>query len=194
MSDAPTMRAFCACNPDVASVRRLVETQAALRAHPLAPKARWVSPTRMHVTLKFFGDVDVGLAPALSDAISPLARDERTIRVGYAGLTGFPDADRARVVVALLDDAPGEVRRIAEGVEAATGKLGFEREAREFLPHVTLARLERPSDVSAWLASVRLPAPPVTLTELVLYRSDLGSARHEYVALSRFGMGSMHEE
>jgi 2'-5' RNA ligase len=190
MSDAPTMRAFCACNLDVASVRRLVETQVALRAHPLGPKARWVPPTRMHVTLKFFGDVDVGLAPALSDAIGPLALDERTIRVGYAGLSGFPDAARARVVVALLDDAPGDVRRIAERVEVATGKLGLEREAREYVPHVTLARLDRPSDVGAWLASVPLPAPHLTLTELVLYRSDLASPGHEYVALSRFGMGT----
>jgi 2'-5' RNA ligase len=190
MKEAPTMRAFCACNPDVASVRRLVEAQVALRAHPLAPKARWVPPTRMHVTLKFLGDVDVGLAPALSDAIGPLAPNEPTIRVGYAGLSGFPDSARARVVVALLDDAPGDVRRIAERVDVATAKLGLERESREFVPHVTLARLDRPSDVGAWLASVPLPAPPVILTELVLYRSDLGSAGHEYVALSRFGMGA----
>jgi 2'-5' RNA ligase len=194
MKDAPTMRTFCACNPDVASVRRLVETQVALRAHPLAPKARWVPPTRMHVTLKFFGDVDVGLAPALSDAIGPLAGDERTIRVGYVGLSGFPDADRARIVVARLDDASGDVRRIAESVEAATGKLGLEREAREFVPHITLARLDRPCDVGGWLASVRLPVEPVTLTELVLYRSDHGSAGHEYVALSRFGMGTASSE
>jgi 2'-5' RNA ligase len=194
MKDASTMRAFCACNPDVASVRRLVETQVALRAHPLAVKVRWVPPTRMHVTLKFFGDVDVGLAPALSDAIGPLAGDLRTIRLGYARLSAFPNTDRARVVVALLDDAPGDVRRIADRVEVATEKLGLEREAREFVPHVTLARLDRPSDVGAWLASVHLPAPPVTLTELVLYRSDLASAGHEYVALSRYGIGTARGE
>jgi len=188
VGDLPSMRAFCALNLDVASVRRLVDTQAAMRDHPRAPKARWVPATRMHVTLKFFGDVDVGLGPALGDAIGPLAEGERTIRVAYAGLSGFPDPGAARVVVALLDDGAGEVRRIAEGVEQAVGKLGFQREARELRPHVTLARLDRPSDVGPWLEAVRLPVAPVTLTELVLYRSDFGAAGHEYVALSRFGM------
>jgi 2'-5' RNA ligase len=190
MSEAPTMRAFCALNLDVASVRRLHETALALRAHPLAPQARWVPPTKMHVTLQFFGEVDVGLAPALGDAIGPLASAEPVIHVRLARLAGFPDDDRARLVVALVDDTGGEIRRIAESVEEATTRLGLEREAREFRPHVTLARLGRPGPIAPWLGSGRLPADPATVTELVLYRSDFSSAGHEYVALARFGMGS----
>lgn len=181
------MRAFCALNLDVASVRRLEATAVALRAHSLAAKARWVPPTRMHVTVKFFGDVDVGLAPALRDAIASIAEAERTKRVGYGGLAGFPDDPRARVIVALLDDAAGHVARVAQAVEDATSKLGFELDARVFRPHVTLARLDRPIAVAPWIASVRLPTAPVLLTEIVLYRSDF-SAEREYVALARFGL------
>jgi RNA 2',3'-cyclic 3'-phosphodiesterase len=189
MSEAPTMRAFCALNLDVASVRRLHDTALALRAHALAPQARWVPPTKMHVTLKFFGEVDVGLGPALGDAIAPLA-GERVIKVQLTRLAGFPDDDRARVVVALVDDTEGEIRRISESVEEATNRLGLDREALELRPHLTLARLGRPGAIAAWLGSVRLPAEPATVTELVLYRSDFSSAGHEYVALARFGMGS----
>jgi 2'-5' RNA ligase len=188
MGDAPMMRAFCALNLDVAGVRRLDEFAAALRAHPLAPKAMWVPPTRMHVTVKFLGDVDVGLAPALRDAIAPIAEAEAARSVGYGRLAGFPDDTRARVVVALLDDAAGDVARIAEAVEAATGRLGFEREGRELRPHVTLARLARPTDVGAWIHALTVPVAPALLTELVLYRSDLSAAGHEYTALARFGL------
>jgi 2'-5' RNA ligase len=182
------MRAFCALNLDVASVRRLEAVAVALRAHSLAAKARWVPPTRMHVTVKFFGDVDVGLAPALRDAIVPIAEAERAKSVGYGGLAGFPQDPRARVIVALLDDAAGYVARVAHAVEEATSKLGFEREARVFSPHVTLARLERPTEVAPWMGSVQLPADPALLTELVLYRSDFSASGHEYVALARFGL------
>jgi 2'-5' RNA ligase len=189
MREAPTMRAFCALNLDVASTRRLHEAALALRAHGLAWEARWVPPTRMHVTLKFFGDVDLGLAPALSDAIAPLSDAESVIRVGYTRLAGFPSDDRAEVIVALVDDVAGDVRRLRERVEEATNQLGFEREDREFRPHVTLARLSRPCDVGAWLGTVPLPDEPATVTEIVLYRSDFRSAGHEYAALSRFGMG-----
>jgi RNA 2',3'-cyclic 3'-phosphodiesterase len=184
------MRAFCALNLDVASVRRLHETALALRAHALAPEARWVPPTKMHVTLKFFGEVDLGLGPALADAIAPLASPEPVIRVRLSRLAGFPEDESARVVVALVDDTAGDVRRTAERVEEATNRLGLEREAREFRPHVTLARLRRPGSIDPWLGSVRLPAEPAIVTELVLYRSDFSSAGHEYVALARFAMGS----
>lgn len=190
MHDPTLMRAFCALNLDLASVRRLHETALALRADARVPEGtRWVPPTRMHVTLKFFGDVDVGLAPPLGDALAPLAETEQVFRVRFGPLAGFPFDDGARVVVLLLDDA-GDVHRLAERVEEATNRLGFEREAREFRPHVTLARLNRTVDVRAWLAAASSPAEPATITELVLYRSDFGNAGHEYVALSRFGMGS----
>jgi RNA 2',3'-cyclic 3'-phosphodiesterase len=186
MKGVPTMRAFCALNLDIASVRRLDEIARSLRALPVAPLARWVPPTRMHVTLKFLGDVDIGLASAIGEALVPIAESEPAPRVGYARLSGFPEAERARVVVALLDNAEGAVRRLAARVDEAVGKLGFETEDREYRPHVTLARLPGPTDVTAWLASGVLPADPVTLTELVFYRSDSAADGHEYVALSRF--------
>jgi 2'-5' RNA ligase len=187
----PVMRAFCALNLDLASVRRLHGTALALQAEPEAPSGtRWVPPTRMHVTLKFFGDVDVGLGPALVDAIAPLADAESVLRAPFSRLEAFPRGERARVVVAMLDDAAGELRRLAEAVEEAASRLGFEREARPYQPHATLARLGRPTDVRRWLDAVRVPTEPATVTELVLYRSDFTPAGNEYVALGRFAVGA----
>jgi len=187
LEGAPLMRAFCACNLDVPSVRRLAEVAGALAAHPLAPKARWVPPTKMHVTLRFFGDVDLGLAPALRDAIAPLADPPRLREVRFDGLSAFPSVEEARVVVALLRD-DGELARLASLVEESVTKLGFERESRAFRPHVTLARPSVATNVSTWLATAMLPIEPARLTEVVLYRSDYDAPQLEYPALARFGL------
>jgi 2'-5' RNA ligase len=142
----------------------------------------------MHVTLQFFGDVDVGLAPALVDVLAPVARGPRPGPTRFARLAGFPDDARARVLVALLDDGAGEILGLARRVEEASATLGVVPEGRVFRPHVTLARLARSADVGAWVhAAVPLPAAPATATELVIYRSDYTSEGHEYGALARFG-------
>jgi 2'-5' RNA ligase len=184
------MRAFIACNLDVESVRRIEEVAAALRAHPLAPKARWVPPTKMHVTLKFFGDIDLGLAPAIRDALATLAStwSGSHLRAGVDALSAFPSPQHARVVVVLLSDPDGGLVRLADRVEDAMSPLGFERDARELRPHVTLARPASATNADAWLQAVTLPSEPAKVTELVLYRSDFGTPQNEYAALARFSM------
>ena len=182
---APTMRAFCALNLDVASTRRIEELARSMRADPRTPKLRWVPPTRMHVTLKFLGEMDVGLAPALGDALAPLAHADGVTRVGFRGVGGFPTDDRARVVVLLVDDASGEIARLARAVEEVAAGFGFERESRAFTPHVTLARAERPVDLREGVGRTPIALEPATLTELVLYRSDLRGPASEYTALTR---------
>jgi 2'-5' RNA ligase len=186
--DAPVMRAFCACNLDVASIRRLAEVADSLRGEPLAPRARWVPPTKMHVTLKFFGDIDLGLAPALRDVIAPLATRPHPIHVGFDSLSAFPSLQDAKVIVVLLRDETGELSHLARQVEDSVAKLGFEREARPFRPHVTLARPTAATNATAWLETAKLPPEAARVTELVLYRSDGGAPQQEYAALARFGV------
>jgi len=187
-TDTPLMRAFVACNLDVESVRRITATRDALRAHAHAPKARWVPPTKMHVTLKFYGDIDVGLAPALRDALAPLAPGARPIRLGWDALSAFPSVEEARVVVALLSDAEGDLARLLAAIEESSRKLGFDAETRPFRPHVTLARPAAKLDARAWLSEAKLPVGPALVTELVLYRSDFNAPGQEYSALARFAM------
>lgn len=184
------MRAFCALNLDVASARGLYAFTEALRFSPGAPRARWVPPTRMHVTLQFFGDIDVGLAPALREVIAPIVVGERLGTLGFSGLAGFPVDSAARVMVAMLDDATGAILRLARRVEEATRELGIEREVRAFRPHVTLARLAQSADIEKFSSAASLPSALATATEIVIYRSDFTSAGHEYAALARFPLAT----
>jgi 2'-5' RNA ligase len=108
----------------------------------------------------------------------------------FAGGGAFPDPARARVLWAglELDDAGRtEVVRMATGARAAASKAGIEVTGQRFRPHVTLARLGQPQEVSSW---VRLldgyAGPPWRTTEWSLIASHLGEGprrrpRHELV-------------
>src|SRR5579871_1768072 len=123
MALVPTMRAFCACNLDVASVRRLTSVAEALRAHPQAARARWVPATKMHVTLKFFGEIDLGLAGPLADVLAPLALAAAPLPVSLQPLSAFPGVDRARVIMVPLADPGGALGQLAERFEKSVEEL-----------------------------------------------------------------------
>jgi 2'-5' RNA ligase len=186
-----TMRAFVACNLDVASVRALAAQSRRLREQARAPAARWVASTKLHLTLKFLGPTDVGVAPALVQELGALVaglEPKGPRRAAIGPLSAFPSPATARVLVALVDDRSGELARVASAVEDRVAGLGFARDPRAFLPHVTLARYGEPVDATSWLASDPFAVPPATFTEMVLYRSDQARSGAEYTALARWAL------
>jgi 2'-5' RNA ligase len=145
--------------------------------------ARWAPAEQLHVTLRFFADLDETQAEALLEALSTpgLPRPGGPLRARGLGTFGAPA--RPSVLWAGLD--PEEpVRALAIAIEGAVRALGLPRELRPFSPHVTLARLSQP-DVRRLAAFLRrgraFSSSPFEATEVVLYRSTLGpgGAVHE---------------
>jgi 2'-5' RNA ligase len=187
-----TMRAFLALNLEVASIRRVAELGHVLRKRARVPDASWIAATKLHITLKFFGAIDVGLTPAIIDAVRPLAEVEIAPRVRFAKVTGFPDEESARVLVLEMNDRAGDLARLFVEVERRVDAIGFAREERPYRPHLTLARFKTPTDIRAFCDTAGSPGKGEALvTELVLYRSDLSSAGAEYVPLLRSGFGGV---
>jgi 2'-5' RNA ligase len=114
---------------------------------------RWTAPEQWHVTLAFMADVR---ARNLDDLAARLERGvgRRTaFDVALGGGGAFPRPSRARVLYTGVDAGPaaGELRRLAVGARAAAAKAGAEVDGRAFHPHVTLARLRAPVDLTGWL-------------------------------------------
>jgi 2'-5' RNA ligase len=185
-----TMRAFVALNLDVAGTRALASHAETLRERAKGLELRWVAPTKMHLTLKFLGEVDVGLAPALVDLLRPIAASRAAPGGKIAEVSAFPSPEEAMVIVALVSDKKGRIGELAEAVETMAGGLGFAREGRAYRPHVTLARARAGFDARAWLAASPIAKMDVRVTELVLYRSDRTRPGAEYTAVGRFAFGS----
>ena len=115
------------------------------------PGARWVEPSDYHVTLRFIGDVDGGMAEEIAAALAE-ARPRPPLTLALDGLASFggerPHALFARVVPDPdLSELQAEHERILR-------QLGAAPDTRRFTPHVTLARLKRgagPDGVAQYL-------------------------------------------
>lgn len=136
------------------------------------PGARWVPVQNIHLTLAFLGRVDESRIPEISREIGSAVSDHVDFSVRLAELGAFPSVRRARVIWAGLDDPARGLSAIAGSVAGALEPLGFPREARAFMPHVTIARLKapRPVTLSVIPEPVVLPVDRICLFESHLRR------------------------
>ena len=104
---------------------------------PLAPDANWVRPGSFHLTLKFLGETPPEKAEALRQSLVTVEGEAAEVR--FCGLGFFPNPNRARVFWVGVE-ADARLTQLAQAVDEATARLGFERDRQPYHPHLTLAR------------------------------------------------------
>lgn len=113
----------------------------AARALPASKDFRLVGPEKIHLTLKFLGDVaDEDLAK-VTQALEPLRERHEPFEVSTSGFGTFPSEKRARILWAGVDEGSGPLRALASDVENLLEPAGFGREGRPYVPHLTLGRV-----------------------------------------------------
>lgn len=178
------MRLFVACDLPEPIRESLVGLEEAL------PGARWVGVGNLHLTLTFLGNVSIELTERVIERLARVRHGAFAVQAKGVGV--FPGRGSPRVLFAGLEPAAPVVSLKAE-IDRELEALGMEPERRPFHAHVTLARakpsLERAA-VDAYLARHRgLQSEPFSISEFVLYESQLSAAGSRYEARARFGLG-----
>jgi 2'-5' RNA ligase len=199
------IRAFIAIELDDAVRRAAATVIGALRESRGGGRVRWVRPENLHVTLRFLGNIE-------SERVLPIVRNLgeataglRQFRLELGRVGAFPSARRPRVVI--CDVGPREpLAELAEAVEQAVVKAGFEPEERRFRAHLTLGRVSGRAHpaVTAPVTAMgeSLVTAPVTamgeslvVNEIVLFRSELLRSGAIHTPLERIALGgSDHPE
>jgi RNA 2',3'-cyclic 3'-phosphodiesterase len=157
-------------------------------------RLRWVRPEGIHLTLKFLGATPAEKVPAIEDALGKAVEGLawHDLALGDLGTFG---GNRPRVVWVDLRGDLEAVRELQDRTEKMLNDLGYEREARGWSPHLTLARVrpETAREVARALATalegVRAPAGVVPVREVSLMRSTLRPSGAVYERLAAFPLG-----
>jgi 2'-5' RNA ligase len=103
------------------------------------PGAKWVDSGNLHLTLRFIGEVDEGLAGDIDEALQ-LVRAQR-FELELAGVGQFGAGEKTRQLwVGVERSEP--LLALHEKVEHALTRCGVPPEGRKYAPHVTLARFK----------------------------------------------------
>ncbi len=106
---------------------------------------KWVEEKNFHLTLKFFADVAEETVDKIKSIIDQIGRGFRPFEIELCGLVAVPDLSSARVIWVPVSKGGGEIKNIFEFLENHLLVLGFPKEKRSFLSHLTLGRVRSSS-------------------------------------------------
>ena len=143
----------------------------------LSGPVRWMDPHSVHLTLKFLDNVPGSLVPAIGDALERACRGTGTLELRIGALGCFPNPRRARVLWLSVEDDGEMLVALQERIDEGMDALGFIREGRAFVPHLTLARVRgvgiEPGTLEELIARWPSERPGFTATGVSLMRSIL---------------------
>ncbi|MCC7147021.1 MAG: RNA 2',3'-cyclic phosphodiesterase [Phycisphaeraceae bacterium] len=107
----------------------------------MLPAVRPVPAHNLHLTLRFLGESDESLFPALLDAIKVSTAGIGPFVVHLQGLGIFPSPARPTVLWVSLQGAE-PLQEIVKRLNPRVDALGFGGDLRAWQPHLTLARIK----------------------------------------------------
>jgi 2'-5' RNA ligase len=176
-------RVFCAVElpPDVRE--RMAEHIARLRDQAPHVRASWDRAEKLHITLKFLGEIEQSRVEALTGAAARAAESVPGFELSVEGAGAFPPRGLPRVLWLGIRDPSGGLAQLQHRLEDECAHSGFPREQRPFHPHLTIARLRSPEGARR-LATLHqqmgFEAQTFDVTKLIVMRSELlpTGARH----------------
>jgi 2'-5' RNA ligase len=152
---------------------------------PAGKDFRLISPEKLHVTLKFLGDVVEDTLGQVKQALEPLSERHEPFEVGTSGFGAFPSERKARILWAGVGEGSESLRAVAQSVEDLLQPAGFAREQRPYVPHLTLGRA-RGRRVKLENTDIPPPALRFTASSVELVESIPGAGGVTYSVLETY--------
>ena len=136
------MRAFIAIELPEETKQELQELAGQLRRAGI--RASWVKPDRMHLTLRFLGEIDEDQAETIAGHLVREYSGRAPFECAVEGAGAFPNVRRPSVLWAGVGPLEGGLADIQAVAEQAASGAGLKPERRRFRPHLTLGRIRKP--------------------------------------------------
>jgi RNA 2',3'-cyclic 3'-phosphodiesterase len=200
------IRAFLAVGlaDEVRKQVALVQEDLKQRLHREASKdvrISWVQPGSIHLTVKFFGDLDEHIIEPMRQAVEEAVKDHQAIHIPLERLGVFPRPQQPRVLWVGASEQweqGKDAKRLAglhRAIEECCETFDFAPEGRPLSPHLTLARIkEGERHVGQALAKSGVMDRSISLgllavESIVLMKSELRPTGSVYTKLWEIAIG-----
>jgi len=186
------IRSFLAIEIPRTILKKIEEVQEDLKLS--RADVRWVSPEKIHLTLKFFGNIDESKIEPIVKSIEGQVRTTPPFSLNVRGVGGFPNSKNPRVIWMGLVDGKEVLVSFQKQLERELEKIGFEPEGRTFHPHLTLGRMRsskgREELVERMESHKEEEFGDFQVERVVLFKSDLRPTGPIYTPLREVRLGN----
>ncbi len=185
------MRLFIALTLDEELLQEIRSLQAALKGYT-DQGLRLMPEDKLHLTLKFLGEVKEEQVAAVEAALEKVATASSPFTLQLNGTGCFPESGDVRVVWAGISPQLA-LSDCVERIESSLASLGFARETGPFVPHITVARirgLEDSTRLRCTTARGSISPCSQDVTSIKLMRSDPRADGTHYVLQREYPLGN----
>jgi len=186
------IRSFLAVELPEAIRKRIEEIQADLRSSN--SDVRWVRPDKIHLTLKFFGNIEESRVDSITRSIEPFVAGTPHFSLEVRGMGAFPNIRNPRVIWLGLIDEKQVLMPLQKQLESTLETIGFPVEDRPFRPHLTLGRVNSSRGKDELIGRIEKYKEEkfgdVEVKRFVLFKSDLRPTGPIYTPLREVKLGS----
>ena len=125
--------------------------QAIDRLRSTADHVKWVAPDNLHWTLQFLGDITDQEISEVCRRVGRVAESHTPFSLTAEGVGAFPSVDKPKTLWLGAGEGSGALCQLQLAIEESLADLGFRRERRRFVPHITLGRSGRGNAAGAML-------------------------------------------
>ena len=154
---------------------------------------RWIKPENIHITLKFLGETSEELVPDIISRLSSIFSGHVPFTITVRGTGVFPSIRNPNVLWTGIDESK-DLKYLTSLIEDSMAELGFEKETRDFSPHLTIGRVKDRRGAEPVITELYAMQDTlfgtVPVGEAFLMKSVLKAAGAEYSKVAVFKLAS----
>jgi 2'-5' RNA ligase len=185
------IRSFLAIELPKPILRKIEEVQGDLRS--TRADVRWVNPEKIHLTLKFFKNIEESRIEPIFKSIEEPIRNTLPFSLEVRGVGAFPHLRNPRVIWMGLVDGREVLVSFQKQIETQLEKIGFQPEDRPFHPHLTLGRMKSSRGKEELVGRMERHKEEefgdFQVERVILFKSDLKPSGPIYTLLKEIKLG-----
>ncbi len=185
------IRSFLAIELLEPILKKIGEVQADIRS--THAEVRWTDPEKIHLTLKFFGNIEESRIDPIFKSIEEPIRNTLPFSIKVRGVGAFPHLKNPRVIWIGLVEERGILTSLQKQIETQLEKVGIQPENRPFHPHLTLGRMKSSRGKEELVGRMERHREEefgdFQVERVVLFKSDLRPSGPIYTPLRELRLG-----
>ncbi|WP_457640843.1 RNA 2',3'-cyclic phosphodiesterase [Persephonella sp.] len=103
---------------------------------------RWIPAENLHITYKFIGEVSEKQFLEIYQILQKEINFQREVNLVFKGFGAFPNILNPRIFFMKVEDKNGDLSYFNSLIQDKLSLLGYKKEIKPFVPHITLKRLK----------------------------------------------------
>lgn len=155
--------------------------------YPNDNTAKWEGKDKLHLTLKFLGDVAEEDIPEISRILVSIVKNHNEIEINFSKYGIIKKRSIPKILCMGIKQTK-YIANLFNDINDGLSNIGFEKERRKFRPHITLIRLKGKENISKLdiLLNTTTSITASLVNEVALIKSDLLPTGSIYTKIKSF--------